>query len=54
MSKAEDLSSKMIALMMESDCDLAETLGALRSVTMFFEHEASMALHAGCMIKDEE
>ena len=54
MSKAEDLSSKIIGLMTASDCDLAETLGALRTVTMFFEHEASMMLHAGCATKESE
>ncbi|HEY4713822.1 MAG TPA: hypothetical protein VIH30_06235 [Aquirhabdus sp.] len=54
MSKAEELSSKIIGLMTASDCDLAETLGALRTVTMFFEHEASMMLHAGCAMKESD
>ncbi|OIO69030.1 MAG: hypothetical protein AUJ56_08015 [Zetaproteobacteria bacterium CG1_02_49_23] len=54
MSKAEELSRKIIGLMMESDCDLAETLGALRAATMFFDHEASMKFHAGCAIKEPD
>ncbi|HEY4714817.1 MAG TPA: hypothetical protein VIH30_11335 [Aquirhabdus sp.] len=54
MSKAEELSSKIIGLMTASDCDLAETIGALRTVTMFFEHEASMLLHAGCSINKQQ
>ena len=52
MSKAEELSSKIIGLMTASDCDLAETLGALRTITLFFEHENSIMLHAGCAIKE--
>ena len=54
MSKAEELSSKIIGLVMESDCDMAETLGALRTITLFFEHENSMMLHAGCAMKESD
>ena len=54
MSKAEELSSKIIGLVLESDCDISETLGVLRTVTMLFEHENSMMLHAGCAIKETD
>ena len=54
MSKAEELSIKIIKLMSESDCGLAETLGALRTATMLFEHKASMMIYAGCAIKETD
>jgi len=54
MSKVMELSDQIIKVIDESDCNLMEVFGALRFSTLFFEHENSMMLHAGCAIKEPE